>query len=79
MSYLTWLVARQGAYWSRPKVLIPEKTESAWMLSTERILNDLEGGCKYLGATVAWQRVIPEALVRPLDRSLVIVMAVGVR
>jgi hypothetical protein len=29
MSYLTWLVARQGTYCRRPKVEMPEKTESA--------------------------------------------------
>jgi len=31
-----------------------------------------------LGTTVAWQSVVPEALVRPFDWSLVLVMAVGV-
>jgi len=47
-------------------------------VSTKSIMIDLEGDCKYLGTTVAWQSVVPEALVRPFDWSLVLVMAVGV-
>jgi hypothetical protein len=39
---------------------------------------DLEGDCQYLSTTVTWQCVVPEALVRSFDRSLVIVMTVGV-
>ena len=47
-------------------------------LSTKPIMINLESGCKYLGTTVARQCVVPEALVGTFDRSLVIVMAVGV-
>jgi hypothetical protein len=47
-------------------------------LSTKLVMLGLEGGCKYLGTTIAWQCVVPEALVGSFNRSLVIVMAVGV-
>ena len=47
-------------------------------LSAKCIMIDLEGDCTYLGTTIAWQSVVPEALVRSFNRSLVIVMTVGV-
>lgn len=47
-------------------------------LSAKRIMVDLGGDCKYLSTTVTRQSVVPEALVRSFDRSLVIVMTVGV-
>jgi hypothetical protein len=47
-------------------------------LSAKRIMVDLGGDCRYLSTTVTRQSVVPEALVRSFDRSLVIVMTVGV-
>ena len=76
MSYLTLSVARQGAYWRRPKVEIPEKTESAW--SCQQSPCRFQKSPPYLGATIARKCVVPKALVRSLNGSLVFVMAVGV-
>ena len=47
-------------------------------LSTKCTMIDHGGDCQYLSTTVTWQCVVPEALVRSFDRSLVIVMTVGV-
>ena len=71
MSYFTESVARQGEYWMRPKVEMPEKTESALELrsvfrSGSRFL------VAYLGASVSWEGVVPQALVRPSERLLVV-------
>ena len=49
-------------------------------LSAKLVVIDPEPGvgCKYLSTTITRQRVVPEALVRSFDRSLVIVMTVSV-
>lgn len=77
MSYLTWSVARQGEYWMRPKVEIPEKTESAWGVAQ---LSVLAGALAvaYLSPSITWKSVVPQALVRSSERFLVVcVVAMG--
>ena len=76
MSYLTSSVAKQGEYWMRPKVLMPEKTESAWAgvskasrcVVKSPLLTDLS-------TAITWNGVVPQRLVRALQRLLVMSMA----
>jgi hypothetical protein len=76
MSYLTLLVARQGAYWRRPKVEIPEKTESA--CNCQQNLYRYNKSRPYLSPTITRKLVVPKTLVRPFNGSLVVVMTVGI-
>ena len=76
MSYLTLSVARQGAYWRRPKVEIPEKTESA--CNCQQSSYQYRRSRSYLSTTVTRKLVVPETLVRPFDGSLVFMMTVGI-
>lgn len=70
MSYLTLSVAKQGEYWSLPKVLIPENTESAYECQPSH----KNWSCnRYLSASVSWQSVVPKTLERPFNGSLFVV------
>lgn len=72
MSYLVCSVARQGEYSTRPKVAMPEKTESAWR-ANERRPQGLVWVCLTdLLSTVSGQCVVPQALVRTAHRFLVL-------
>lgn len=77
MSYFTSSDARQGKYGSRPKVEIPEKTESALVLLTPREFEHMrDQSSSYLSSTITREGVIPESLVWPGNWKLVMV-AVG--
>lgn len=71
MSYFTSSVARHGEYCTRPKVEMPEKTESACKNDQfwEFLWNDRS--CSYLGTTVTGQGVVPQALVWSLQWLLI--------
>lgn len=75
MSYLTFSVAKQGEYWSRPKVLIPEKTESAYDHQLEN--SQTQSFIQYLSTTISRQSVVPKTLERSFNGSLFVV-TVGV-
>lgn len=81
ISYFTSDRDRHGWYGSRPKVEMPEKTESACFSAL--LLSSATRDCwvelHYLRAAVAGQPVVPQRLVRPRRRLLVVVTVVGRR
>lgn len=64
MSYFSSSLARQGQYGRRPKVEMPEKTESAWSWSAKIVC--CLGSSKYLCSSIARYRtssIVPQAFV----------------
>ena len=66
ISYFTWSVARHGEYSMRPKVEIPEKTESAWKVVGYAILIQLAKYGTDLSSAISRKGIVPQALVRAL-------------
>ena len=76
MSYLTLSVAKQGAYWRRPKVEIPEKTESACRCQQSPC--QYRTSQPYLSTAITRKLVVPKTLVWTFNGGLVVVMPMGV-
>jgi hypothetical protein len=74
MSYFKSLFVKHGWYLMRPKVEIPEKTESA---CSESIDKSLKAIASHLCSTVTGERIIPQSLMRTLHRLLVLMVAVS--
>jgi hypothetical protein len=75
MSYFTSSEARQGWYVMRPKVEMPEKTESAYVKSIGYFTASSSfSGFTNLGATISWQSIIPKTLVWSRDWLLMVVL-----
>ena len=73
MSYFSSSLARQGQYGSRPKVEMPEKTESAWWRQYRPFTSYWRS---YLGPSVAgysMMSIVPQTFVGPGNGLLLMV------
>jgi hypothetical protein len=75
MSYLTSSDARHGKYGRRPKVEIPENTESA-LENQLASSSDEQLQLTYLSSAISGQRVIPESFVRTRNWYLTFMVTV---
>lgn len=80
ISYVISLLAKQGRYGSRPKVEIPEKTESALRYHTVNFLTTNLGELEEktnLRPTIPRQPIIPQRLMRTSNILLLIMVTMS--
>jgi hypothetical protein len=70
------LYERHGLYGRRPKVEMPEKTESAFEQCQTPSMA-VQRSSQYLGAAISGQCIVPQGLMRSCHANLLFVVAMG--